>query len=117
LEPRGTEIHLDTFVSLVSPDDREKVYQAVLDALRGTRPYNEEYRIIRSDGMERIHHAQGKLYKDGTGRSERMVGMVLDITDMKKAQDALRKAKESAEAANLAKSEFLANMSHEIRTP
>ena len=43
--------------------------------------------------------------------------LVRDITDSKNAQEALRKAKDDAEAAVRAKSEFLANMSHEIRTP
>jgi PAS domain S-box-containing protein len=40
-----------------------------------------------------------------------------DVTQRRRNEDALRRAKEGADAANLAKSEFLANMSHEIRTP
>lgn len=40
-----------------------------------------------------------------------------DITERKQAEAALHKAKEAAEAGNLAKSRFLANMSHELRTP
>ncbi len=52
-----------------------------------------------------------------SGQVRYLVGMVRDISERKKTERALRKAKKEAEAAAEAKGRFLANMSHEIRTP
>ncbi|MDP6779031.1 MAG: PAS domain S-box protein, partial [Candidatus Latescibacteria bacterium] len=51
------------------------------------------------------------------GGQRGFVGILRDVTDRKRAQEALERARDEAELANRAKSEFLANMSHEIRTP
>jgi PAS domain S-box-containing protein len=54
---------------------------------------------------------------DDDGQVIGTFGISRDITDLKKSQDELKKARDAADRANRAKSEFLANMSHEIRTP
>jgi len=78
---------------------------------------NRELRLRRRDGSLVWVLANMSLVEDGAGGDSVVEGIFIDITDRKRVEEELRKAKGAADAANRAKSEFLANMSHEIRTP
>lgn len=83
---------------------------------RGIDRSNDEILFVRRDGTHFWGLLKSISSKDADGKTY-FDGAIVDITDRKKIEVELRKAKEAAESAAVAKSEFLSNMSHEIRTP
>jgi PAS domain S-box-containing protein len=84
---------------------------------QNSAPLMREITLRRKDGTPVICIDNSNAICDEFGRMTRHQGTLVDITVRKRSEEELQKAKESAEAANLAKSAFLAHMSHEIRTP
>jgi PAS domain S-box-containing protein len=112
------ENKLETWVEYVWEGDREKVMQAVKEHLEGKTPeYVCEHRMTHKDGSQRWILVRGKAIRDSQGKAIALIGTDTEITDRKRAEEAILAAKEAAEAASKTKSAFLANTSHELRSP
>jgi PAS domain S-box-containing protein len=136
--------HISFWESIVHPDDMPRVQQALQAHLKGrTRIYRCENRLRTKSGAYRWTVYRGKVVEwDADGKPLRMVGTDTDITERKRAEEALYRLNATLESRVAArteelaranrelaaharelerllrfKSEFLANMSHELRTP
>jgi PAS domain S-box-containing protein len=89
LQPQAQSLNLAQLRALVHPEDRQRIVQAVAEALRGGRRYDVEYRVVRPTGEVRIVHSQGDVLRDESGRPRRMFGTVQDITERKQAEQHL----------------------------
>jgi PAS domain S-box-containing protein len=81
------------FLSLLHPEDRDRVDRAIQNALVEGR-YNPEFRIIRTGGEERCLHSVGETTFDEDGNPVKMDGYVHDITERKGVEAALLKSEQ-----------------------
>jgi PAS domain S-box-containing protein len=135
LDPQGKYIQFNNrFAEMLGYDPSELVN---VDYTIHTRPEDLEtvgfhFEALIQNELKNYREERALLCKDGSyfyadislnpicredGSVDRLICVINDITERKKAEEAEHAARAAAEAANRAKSVFLANMSHEIRTP
>lgn len=90
---------LEDFYRLVSPEDVARVQQTVNRAIDEHKPFEMEFRILHPDGQTRWINGRGRANYDDTGRPMRMLGVVMDITERKQAEQTLRLQSAALEAA------------------
>ena len=90
--PGEVEPSNELFFERVHPDDRRLVQDGIAQAIATQQAYRIEHRICRPDGEERLVQEHAEVFFDESGKPTRIVGAVQDITERKRAEDALREA-------------------------
>jgi PAS domain S-box-containing protein len=80
---------VEDFHRRVHPQDRELIARAVKEAMQSRKPYSAEFRILQPDGTVRWVSAEGEFSFAANGEPERMLGISVDITQRKWAEDVL----------------------------
>ena len=88
----------------------------LIDLLEGAEEGSREI-VVGEVGMEQVFEVQLSVWCDRAGESMGGFLFFQDVTERERMEDALREAKEAAEASDRAKSEFMSVASHEMRTP
>lgn len=93
-EPQSIQPSYEVFTSALHDEDRERVLQAARATVQDDAPYDLECRIVRPNGELRHIHCRGEVTRDETGQPICMAGTVLDITERKRVEAALRTSEE-----------------------
>jgi PAS domain S-box-containing protein len=117
--PDKTKASLAAFWERVHPEDRPALEQAVDRAMREKRDFDNEFRIVLPDGSIRHVHGVGNAVVNEFDDLVEFIGTTRDITERKRAEEALRTAQaELARAARLTTmGELAASIAHEINQP
>jgi PAS domain S-box-containing protein len=80
----------EEFFERLHPDDRERVSKTLADAMREQIPFRAEYRVMRPDGAMRWLADRGEFLASNGGGITRGLGIAVDVTDRKQAEEARR---------------------------
>jgi PAS domain S-box-containing protein len=111
-ESKSFYVNYENWLKLVHPEDRERVRSARARAVQERSDYDIEFRVVCPDGSTRWLAGRGKIYAGEPDKPLRMVGIHIDITSDKMAEEALRNSEKLAAAGRLA-----AVIGHEINNP
>ena len=118
LEPGTFEGTFEAYQRDMHPDDRDRVLASIRGTLEHGEPHHLQYRIVLPDGRLRWVEARGRLFTDESGEPERLIGICMDVTERKTADDVLaesRRQLELSEAQAVQRAEELARLTTRLQ--
>jgi len=92
LPPQDDPIDMAVVSEMIHPDDRERVFRAAEEAIRGGETAMTEHRVVRPDREVRTVQGLGTVKRDASGVAYEMFGTVQDVTDRKRGEEALQRS-------------------------
>lgn len=89
--PDTVKVNLETFTSLIHPDDRARTIKEQNETIAGRDSYTTRFRIIRPGGEVRYIKASAVVVRDTEKNPRRVTGIITDITERKKAEERMSK--------------------------
>jgi PAS domain S-box-containing protein len=117
--PASGKVTLEHFISRLHPDDRDRIRQAIDDAIHKGQDFDSEYRLILPDGIVRWMATRGSVRLDGYGKPVQLLGISIDITARKQAElEAKQRRDELSHLSRVALiGEMSASIAHELNQP
>ncbi len=107
IEPGQLALSRESFLSLVHPEDVERIGNAISEALEKKQPCTAEFRVIRPDGQERFIYSETEFACDAEDNVVRVMGTTQDITERTQARQQLEQytaqLRDQAELLDLAR--------------
>jgi len=110
MTPRPNPLSPEEFMNHVHPRDQPRIHDLLARAIAERSVYDTEFCAVREDGSQRWMSGYGRVTEEREGRPIRMSGVMFDVDERRRAEDALK-------AADQRKDEFLAMLAHELRNP
>ncbi|HMJ91342.1 MAG TPA: PAS domain-containing protein, partial [Candidatus Acidoferrum sp.] len=92
--PEDLGSSMENCMDRVHPEDLSRVREVMAEAVRMRQAFACDHRVILPDGTERVMHGRGDILVDDDGRPLKMFGTVQDVTEAKRAEQALRRSEE-----------------------
>jgi len=89
--PGALALHAD-WLQFILPEDRALVQDALATASAAGTPYHAVFRVVRPSGEIRFVSSSALIKRDASGRASHVVGVQLDVTDERRAEEELRRA-------------------------